>query len=84
MRNQCRVSAETQTGDCVPDSSLYDDLLISAPALAVYLLGDARRARSIYRLKSKGWPIFRIGRELAARKSALKEFIAREERRVCA
>jgi hypothetical protein len=64
---------------CQPHG-LHGDLLIGAPAAAEVIYGDPTKTRAIYALKAKGWPFFRLGRELAIRRSTLLSFIERMER----
>ena len=61
--------------------TVADDLLEEADAIAEFLFGDRKRRRAIYHLASKkGLPTFRMGTKLCARKSALLEWIASQER----
>lgn len=50
---------------------LGDGLIIGAEPLAEEIYGDKRAKQRVYRLK--GWPIFRLGTKLAARRSELRK-----------
>lgn len=66
-------------------AELADDLLIGAPAIAAHLYGDAAHYRRIYALKkSNRLPVFRMGRDLVARRSTLALWIRRQEERAAA
>jgi hypothetical protein len=84
MRTIFIVPSGTAAADCAHDSGLSTDLLVGSSTIAAFIFGDPSRARAIYRLETKRWPIFRLGRELAARRSALTTFIAAQERGTCA
>ncbi len=64
---------------------LSDDMLRGAEAIAQFLLGDnsTQNRRRIYHLASSKsadrLPIFRLGSELCARKSTLRETIEKRE-----
>jgi hypothetical protein len=64
-------------------STLADDLLEGASAIALFLYGRADKRRRVYRLmesKGKRPPIFSAGRTLTARKSSLMRWFEQQER----
>jgi hypothetical protein len=69
MTTAANGPAWAEEGFCVPSA----DLLIGASAIAAYLYRDPSRTATIYRLKAKGvLPLFRLGRDLAAKRSELE------------
>jgi len=65
--------------------ALAPDLLHGADAIATFLFGSPAARRRVYRLQAKGrLPIIRVGGRLCARRSALREWFAAEERRAAA
>lgn len=63
--------------------TLGDDLIIGAAGLAEYLFKDRSKRRKIYHLAAQGLlPVFKIGPELAGRKSTLLRFIGEREQAV--
>lgn len=57
------------------------DLLQGAGEIAAFLFGDASQRRRVYRLRDKGrLPVFKIGGRLCARRSALRTWLADQER----
>jgi hypothetical protein len=60
---------------------MHDDLLIGAASIARFLLGADDRAAvmKMYRLSEK-LPVFKLGRQMAARRSTLAAAIERLER----
>jgi hypothetical protein len=60
------------------DSSLSDDLLEGAEAIAEFVFGDKSRRRRVYYLIDV-LPIFRLGNTVCARKSALLAAIKERE-----
>lgn len=56
--------------------TLAGDILRGAEAIAIYLFGDARHRKRVYRLIAGGkLPHFRIGRAVCSRKSLLKQWV---------
>jgi hypothetical protein len=64
-----------------PTPDLADDLLQEAHEIAEFIFGDPSRFRSVYHLKRKGLPTFKLGSTICARKSTILEWIAAQERR---
>ena len=61
-----------------PTTPVGHDLLIGAEPIAEFLFGDKRRRRDVYR-NPAGFSFFRLGAQLAARKSTLRaEILAKE------
>jgi hypothetical protein len=61
--------------------TLGDDLLVGAAAIAAFLFKNPKKRRKVYRLhQRKLIPTFKIGPELASRKSTLLHHIAKQER----
>lgn len=67
-----------QKDDLPGTSRLSDDLMIGAAALAAWLGVPPRKV--FYIAETKQLPFFKIGGKLAARKSTIKEHIAKLER----
>ena len=62
-----------------PTSPLADDLLVGAEPIAEFLYGNPKKRRDVYR-NPAGLSIFRLGAQVAARKSTLRaEILARED-----
>jgi hypothetical protein len=61
-----------------PTSPLGADLLVGAEPIAQFLYGDPKKRRDIYR-NPAGLSIFRLGAQLAARKSTLRAEILERE-----
>ena len=62
------------------NSSLSDDLLEGAEAIAQFLYGDIGKKKRVYYLAKQGeLPVFRLGEVIHARKSALRDFIVKRE-----
>ncbi len=81
MRELCSGPAGTDTDDIAQRMALFADAIFTAPKIAVVIFGDESQWRKIYKYKAKGWPIFRVGRELVARRSSLEEYIRQQEGR---
>jgi len=65
--------------------ALAPDLLRGADEIAAFLFGSRAARRRVYRLQAKArLPIIRVGGRLCARRSALREWFAAEERRAAA
>lgn len=61
-------------------STLSDDLLHGAEAIAAFLFGDKRQRRKVYHLaETRQLPHFRMGAKLCARKSRLLTWIEEQE-----
>jgi hypothetical protein len=74
-----------ETGQLQNESatSLADDLLEGADAIAEFLFGSPEFRRKVYYLSEcSRLPIFRLGSVLCARKSVLLKFITGQEDRV--
>jgi hypothetical protein len=61
MRHTCNDPAGVATNDCAQNMALFADAVFGAPQLAVEIFGDASKWRRIYKLRAKGWPVFRLG-----------------------
>jgi hypothetical protein len=62
------------------NSSLSDDLLEGAEAIAQFLYGDTGKKKRVYYLVRHGeLPVFRLGEVIHARKSVLCDFILKRE-----
>jgi hypothetical protein len=56
------------------------DLISGASEIAVFLYGDRKRARSVYRLaETTSIPVFKVGAQLSARRSRLTEWLTELE-----
>lgn len=72
------LNRETELMD-TPDR-LAPDILEGAEAIAEFIFGDPRRKRAIYHYaQTKRLPVFRLGTNVLARKSKLREWIAEQE-----
>ncbi|TCT05382.1 hypothetical protein EDC22_1133 [Tepidamorphus gemmatus] len=63
-------------------TTLADDLLRGADAIAEFVFGNAKHRRKVYYLATEAklrMPVFRIGSVICARKSTLIEWIERQE-----
>lgn len=61
-------------------STLADDVLRGAEAIATELFGDAKERRRVYYLVEKHQlPVFRLGGLLCARKTTLRRWIEEQE-----
>jgi hypothetical protein len=63
-------------------TTLADDLLRGADAIAEFVFGSAKHRRKVYYLATEAklrMPVFRIGSVICARKSTLIEWIERQE-----
>jgi predicted kinase len=66
----------------MPATSLADDLLEGADAIATYVYGDPKHRRKVYHLAAtRGIPTFNLGALVCARKSTLIEWIKAQEAR---
>jgi hypothetical protein len=66
----------------VDDPEFSKDLIVRAESLSVWLFGTPNKARSIFHLvETSRLPTFRIGSQIAARKSILRAFFWSQERR---
>jgi hypothetical protein len=60
---------------------LGEDLILGGSALARFLFKDAKKRRKIYHMYERGLlPLFKVGPELAGRKSTLLKHIEQVER----
>lgn len=65
------------------DTTLADDILEGADAIAEFLFGSKEERRRVYYLaESSKLPLFRLGAVLCARKSVLLNYITNQENRV--
>jgi hypothetical protein len=65
----------------MPQTAIADDLLEEADDIAEFLFGDRNRRRAVYALvQQEDLPVFKMGRKLFARKSALTAWIEAQER----
>ncbi len=75
-----RAAASTAANDNTP--ALSDDVISGAAAIAQHFFGDATLRRRVYHLAAtSNLPFFRIGSKICVRRSALDEFIRKQERR---
>lgn len=62
------------------NSNLSEDMLAGAGAIAEFLFGDQKKKKRVYYLVQQGeLPVFRLGDVIHARKSVLRDFIAKRE-----
>lgn len=60
---------------------LADDLLHGADAIAAFMFGSVSKRRKVYHLANTArLPVFKLGSQWCARKSALMAWIAEQER----
>jgi hypothetical protein len=61
--------------------TLGEDLILGGSALARFLFKDATKRRKVYHMHERGLlPLFKVGPELAGRKSTLTRHIERVEK----
>lgn len=68
----------------VPSAALADDILPGGGEIAVFLYGDDSKAnrKKVFHAAAQGaLPVFRIGRTICARKSAIIAWIEAQERK---
>ena len=72
------------TDQSKPHSSMADDLLRGADAIATFLFGDPKHRRKVYHLVAdtrRRMPHFKLGSIICARRSVLLRWIAEQENR---
>jgi len=73
-----RFLPETTSGKA--DASFAEDLLPGAEAIADFVYGDRKQRRKIYHLaETRQLPVFRLGNQVCARRSAILSWIAAQE-----
>ena len=60
---------------------LYLDILDSADAIGRFLWGRKFSRRRVYRAIQRGLPVFRTGRKIQARRSAVMAWIENQEKK---